>query len=113
VQGEPGKLLNLTAVPAPNEAAAAQYYPDLLVFDARNPGRFAVRRPQLHSEGALAERLAQQVKNIGCIGCHQLGQASTPTIPEAFKSASSEEAWMRRLRAPHPASAGPARPLGC
>ena len=25
--GEPGKRLNLTAVPAPNDAAAAQYYP--------------------------------------------------------------------------------------
>ena len=27
VRTEPGKVLNLTAVPAPNEAAAAQYYP--------------------------------------------------------------------------------------
>ena len=27
VDGEPGKQLNLRAVPAPNEAAAAQYYP--------------------------------------------------------------------------------------
>ena len=27
VQSEPGKTLNLQAVPAPNEAAAAQYYP--------------------------------------------------------------------------------------
>src|SRR5207249_6919486 len=27
VQSAPGKTLNLTAVPAPNEAAAAQYYP--------------------------------------------------------------------------------------
>ena len=27
VDGEPGKHLNLTAVPAPNDAAAAQYYP--------------------------------------------------------------------------------------
>jgi hypothetical protein len=27
VDGEPGQRLDLTAVPAPNEAAAAQYYP--------------------------------------------------------------------------------------
>src|SRR3954471_13145728 len=27
VQAEPGKILNLTAVPAPNEKAAAEYYP--------------------------------------------------------------------------------------
>ncbi len=26
----------------------------------------------------------KQMKNIGCIGCHQLGQASTRTIPAAF-----------------------------
>jgi hypothetical protein len=26
----------------------------------------------------------KQVKNIGCIGCHQLGQLSTRTIPAAF-----------------------------
>ena len=30
VKSAPGKLLNLKAVPAPNEAAAAQYYPCLL-----------------------------------------------------------------------------------
>src|ERR1700674_2317076 len=29
VQAAPGKLLNLTAVPAPNEAAAAEYYPPI------------------------------------------------------------------------------------
>ena len=39
VDGEPGKQLNLTAVPAPNEAAAAQYYPGhLLVLDAEDSG---------------------------------------------------------------------------
>src|SRR5215831_2466556 len=29
VQAQPGKLLNLTAVPAPNAAAAAEYYPPI------------------------------------------------------------------------------------
>ena len=29
VKTEPGKMLNLTAVPAPNEAAAAEYYPPI------------------------------------------------------------------------------------
>ena len=39
------------------------------------------------------------MKNIGCIGCHQLGQLSTRTIPSSlgeFKS--GEEAWMRRVQ---------------
>jgi hypothetical protein len=40
----------------------------------------------------------KQVKNIGCIGCHQLGQAATRTIPDAFKAESSEVAWMRRIQ---------------
>ena len=40
VDGEPGKQLNLHAVPAPNEAAAAALLPgDLLVLDAEDPGR--------------------------------------------------------------------------
>ena len=39
VKSEPGKQLNLTAVPAPNEAAAAQVLPgDLLVLDDEDPG---------------------------------------------------------------------------
>ena len=37
VQTAPGKTLNLKAVTAPNDAAAAEYYPaDLLVFDAQD-----------------------------------------------------------------------------
>ena len=39
------------------------------------------------------------MKNIGCIGCHQLGQVSTRTIPAAFgELKSGEEAWMRRIQ---------------
>src|SRR4030095_16086541 len=41
----------------------------------------------------------KQVKNIGCIGCHQLGQFSTRTIPQAFHDVkSSEEQGVRRLQ---------------
>ena len=39
------------------------------------------------------------MKNNGCVGCHQLGQASTRTIEKSlgeFKS--SEEAWARRVQ---------------
>ena len=37
----------------------------------------------------IPEKLTQsdwlkQMKNIGCIGCHQLGQEATRTIPAAF-----------------------------
>ena len=39
------------------------------------------------------------MKNNGCVGCHQLGQIATRTIPAAlgtFKS--GEEAWARRIQ---------------
>jgi hypothetical protein len=100
VESEPGKQLNLRAVPAPNEAAAAQYYPAIYWYsmlkipDAKEFG----------TNSEIPDKLTQtdwlkQVKNIGCIGCHQLGQLSTRTIPAAFGEFSSgREAWMRRVQ---------------
>jgi hypothetical protein len=39
------------------------------------------------------------MNNVDCIGCHQLGQESTRTIPAALgKFNSGEEAWMRRIQ---------------
>ena len=35
-QSEPGKIVNITAIPAPNEAAAAQYYPAIYWFSMLN-----------------------------------------------------------------------------
>ncbi len=100
VQSAPGKTLNLTAVPAPNEAAAAQYYPAIYWYamlkipDASQFGG----KSNIPPEATQSDWLTV-VKNRSCIGCHQLGQVSTRTIPAAlgeFKS--SEEAWMRRVQ---------------
>jgi hypothetical protein len=39
------------------------------------------------------------VKNNGCIGCHQIGQKSTRTIPAALGTfATLEQAWSRRVQ---------------
>ena len=39
------------------------------------------------------------MKNTGCIGCHQLGQESTRTIPKSLGTfASGAEAWKRRVQ---------------
>jgi hypothetical protein len=100
VQSVPGKILHLTAVPAPNEAAAAQYYPAIYWYAM-------LKIPEVSEFGGKSNIPPQAtqsdwltvVKNRACIGCHQLGQLSTRTIPAAlgeFKS--SEEAWMRRLQ---------------
>jgi hypothetical protein len=101
VDSEPGKMLNLSAAVAPNEAAAAQYYPAIYWYAMLK----IPDQSQFGGKSNIPEKLTQsdwlkQVKNIGCIGCHQLGQLSTRTFPPGlgeFKS--HEEAWMRRIQA--------------
>jgi hypothetical protein len=45
------------------------------------------------------QRWIDGIKSNGCIGCHQLGQHATRTIPDAFGTfASSAEAWRRRVQ---------------
>jgi hypothetical protein len=100
VDGEPGKQLNLRAVPAPNDAAAAQYYPAIYWYSMMQ----IPHADQFGGKSNIPDKLTQadwlkQMKNIGCIGCHQLGQTSTRTIPAAFgEFKSGEEAWMRRVQ---------------
>ena len=99
VKSEPGKTLALTAVAAPDAAAASKYYPAIYWYSM-------LKIPAKDSFGkdGLPPTLTQQgfingMKNNGCIGCHQIGQESTRTIPAAFgKFDSSEEAWQRRIQ---------------
>jgi hypothetical protein len=100
VDGEPGKQLDLTAVPAPTEAAAAKYYPAIYWYSMlKIPGE-----DKFGGKSSIPEKLTQtdwlkQVKNIGCVGCHQLGQEATRTIPAAFgEFQSGEDAWKRRVQ---------------
>lgn len=100
VGSAPGRTLSLTAVPAPNAAAAAAYYPAIHWYSM-------MRIPdasQFGGSGDIPAGLTQtdwikQMKNIGCVGCHQLGQASTRTFPRAFSQLGShEETWIRRIQ---------------
>src|SRR5262249_30590060 len=100
VDGKPGQHLNLTAVIAPNDAAAAEYYPAVYWFSmlkippaSEFGGSTAIPAKQTQLDWL------RQMNNVDCIGCHQLGQKSTRTIPASlgdFKS--HEEAWMRRIQ---------------
>ena len=98
---KPGQRVSITATPAPTEAAAAHYYPaiywySMLAIPAAD--QFGGKNP------AIPERLTQTnwisaMKNTGCIGCHQLGQQSTRTIPPSLGTfASSVDAWKRRVQ---------------
>jgi hypothetical protein len=100
VESEPGKLLDLTAVPAPNERAAAEVYPAIYWYSM-------LKIPAADQFGGSSDipRNVRQydwlnlMKNNGCVGCHQLGQASTRTIPKAFGDfKSGEDAWIRRTQ---------------
>lgn len=96
VAAERGALLDLSAPVAPNAAAAAQVYPAAYWYAMMGlPTEEEVAAAEIG--GGLNEYLTW-VKNMGCIGCHQLGNQSTRTIPAAFADAeSSEEAWWRRI----------------
>ena len=101
VDAVPGQQLDLTAVLAPNDAAAAQYYPAIYWYAMlKIPGK-----DQFGGKSDIPENISQAdwlttIKNQSCVGCHQLGQLSTRTIPASlgeFKS--GEEAWTRRVQA--------------
>jgi hypothetical protein len=100
MRAKPGTTLNLAAVPAPNEAAAAHYYPAIYWYTLMK----IPPASEFGGKGAIPEKLTQndwlkQMNNVDCIGCHQLGQESTRTIPAQFGTfASGEEAWTRRIQ---------------
>jgi hypothetical protein len=105
VDSEPGKQLNLTAVKAPDEKAAAEYYPAIYWYSmikvpeqASFPGTGPTGNginPNVKSQGQFLDI----IKTNGCVGCHQLGGKATRTIPAALgKFTSGHEAWTRRIQ---------------
>ena len=93
-RAKPGQILNLAAVPAPNAAEAAHYYPALYWFTMMKIPP-ASELPQ----GVTLLKWRQRLNNVDCVGCHQLGQEATRTIPAQFGHfASGAEAWQRRTQ---------------
>lgn len=94
VDATPGERLDLTAVVAPDESAAAAFYPAAYWYAMlRLPSE-----EELKDVPGGLDNYLMWIKNMGCVGCHQMGNYATRTIPEAFAdSASSEEAWTRRI----------------
>jgi len=91
-----GQLVDLDATVASDAAVAARVYPAAYWYAMMGlPTEEEIQAAEV--EGGLNEYL-MWVKNMGCVGCHQLGNESTRTIPAAFADAeSSEEAWWRRI----------------
>jgi hypothetical protein len=104
VQAIPGRTLDLTAAPAPDPRAAAEYYPagywlSLLRVPLKNEfagtpaGNGAA--PAVRSQAEWLRIL----KSGACLACHQLGNKATREIPAALgQFESSVAAWDRRVR---------------
>src|SRR5947207_2760522 len=105
LRAAPGKLLNLTAVVAPDARAAAQYYPagywfSLLQVPAKNefPGSGPTGNGISPNIKSQAEWL-RIIKTGSCWACHQLGNKATRDIPkELGHFDSSVTAWDRRIQ---------------
>src|SRR5262249_14372605 len=100
VRAKPGQQLNLAAVPAPNEADAAHYYPAAYWFSmlkippAKDFGGSSAIPASITRDNWL-----RQMNNVDCIGCHQIGQEATRTIPGALgQFGDGREAWVRRTQ---------------
>jgi hypothetical protein len=105
VQTEPGKVVNLTAVVAPDARAAAQYYPagywfsllrvpDKSEFPGTGPTGNGIS-PTLESQGAWLRNL----KSGACMACHQLGNKATRELsPGLGHFDSTAAAWERRVQ---------------
>src|SRR5712691_91177 len=104
VKTEPGKIVNLTAVMAPNAAAAAEYYPAIYWFamlKIPDKSLFPGTGPAGNGMPVTLTSQAQwlnTIKTTGCMSCHALGTKGTRTIPKElgdFKN--SQDAWQRRI----------------
>jgi hypothetical protein len=95
IQSRPGKILDLSAVAAPDAATAARIYPAAYWYAMM---KLPAESEVAHLRGGRNEYLAW-VKNMGCIGCHQLGNEATRTFPPSLgKFNSSHDAWVRRIQ---------------
>ena len=106
VKAAPGKALNLTAVTAPNPAAAAQYYPaqywfammqlpPKTDFPGTGPSGNGIS-PNIKSQGEWVRNI---VATDACTACHQLGGKATREVPKALGTfEDSAAAWDRRIQ---------------
>ena len=103
IEAIPGYRVDLRALKAPDERAAAQVYPAIYwyaMLQIPPPSEFG-GKGTLPANVSMAAYL-NLMKNNGCIGCHQLGQLSTRTLPAAFAQlgapGSHHDAWIRRVQ---------------
>ena len=113
VTSAPGRHVNLTATPAPNEAAAAHYYPAIYWYSMlKIPGcrSSSAGRASIPAKRHADATGSTSMKNNGCVGCHQLGQLSTRTIPGVARDVRLARAGLDAARAVRPVGPADDRP---
>jgi hypothetical protein len=95
VDARPGAHVNLTAIVAPNDAVAAQVYPAVYWYSMMH----LPTATELAGIPGGMNRYVAIMKNAGCVGCHQLGEHYTRTLPPNLGVfPTSRDAWSRRLQ---------------
>ena len=99
MRAKPGMTLNLPAVIAPSEAAAAHYYPAAYWYAMlKIPPASDFGGSTDIPKNITQDNWLRQMNNVDCIGCHQLGQEATRMVPASLgKFESGAEAWQRRI----------------
>src|SRR5262249_36808223 len=103
VKATPGNIINLTAVIAPNEAAAAQYYPAIYWYSMMK-----IPDKSEFGKGDFPAKMTQNqylnlMKSNGCANCHSISVRAMRTFPQNVtfplgKFDNSAEAWIRRIQ---------------
>ena len=104
VDATPGSTLDLTAVTAPDPAAAAYYYPAghwLSLIHVPERSEFPGTGPEgngISPNITVQADWLRRMKSGTCTACHQLGSLGTREIPAALgEFESSVAAWERRI----------------
>jgi hypothetical protein len=95
VSARPGSALSLVARTAATVAIASRIYPPAYWYALM---RLPTAAEVAQVPGGLDAYLTF-MKNDGCVGCHQMGDEATRSIPAALDHfASSQSIWMRRIQ---------------
>lgn len=99
-----GKIVNLTAVPAPNPRAAAEYYPAgywLSLMKVPDKSEFPGTGDMGNGISPNMQTQAHWLRSLksgGCTACHQIGTKGMREIPKGLGTFhSSVAAWERRI----------------
>ncbi|HEY8537941.1 MAG TPA: hypothetical protein VIL28_03680 [Steroidobacteraceae bacterium] len=94
-QATPGQHVDIEVSAARDAATAAEVYPAAYWYAM-------MKLPEDHEVAQIPggrNEYLMWMKNMSCVGCHQLGNLATRTIPESLgKFESSQDAWIRRIQ---------------